>query len=94
MSVRRIVMKHRKIYDKRMGLWDNWRFGIWRPFLCKVKGHKFTCYGITQGRDIPISKWLYICRYCVIMGDHSEPCGQCSNMCRKEEEDYGKEDSE
>lgn len=85
-------MKRAK-YDKRMNPWDNWVFSVWRPFLCWAKGHDITCYGITPSRGV-ISGYLYICHRCVEMTDHEIPCGQCTNACIKEEEDYGKEAEE
>lgn len=73
-------------YDNRMGVVDNWRFGVWRPALCRFLGHKITCYGITPSRGV-ISGYVYICRRCTEMVDHDAPCGQCSNMCRERDED-------
>lgn len=70
-------------YDKRMGPIDNWRFVIWRPFLCWAKGHDVTCYGITPAPGV-ISGYVYICHRCVMMTDHKEPCGECTNSCRTE----------
>lgn len=64
----------------------NWRFGVWRPAVCRVRGHKVTCYGITPAPGI-ISGYVYICKRCLEMTDHEEPCGTCTNMCKDREEE-------
>ena len=71
-------------YDKRMHLIDNWRFGIWRPFICKIRGHKFTCYKIIPTEP---QEWVHMCHRCVIMLDELEPCGTCNNGCRRDDEE-------
>lgn len=74
-------------YDNRMTFWDNWRFKMWRPFLCWSKGHDFSCYGLTPGRGI-ISGYFLICHRCTYMSPDGselpEPCGfaTCQNTCK------------
>lgn len=72
-------------YDNRMGVLENWRYGVWRPALCRLLGCKITCYGITPAPGV-YSGYVYICKRCVKMTDHEEPCGTCSNMCRERDE--------
>lgn len=70
----------KKGYDKRMNPVDNWRFGVWRPFLCWAKGHDLTCFKVVPTEP---QQWFTICGRCVDMsGDLYEPCGRCDNGCR------------
>lgn len=66
-------------YDKRMNPIDNFRFGLWRPFLCQIKGHNFTCYKIVPTDP---QEYVYMCNRCVIMLNKVEPCGHCTNGCK------------
>ena len=71
---------HSRWYDSRMNPVDNWRFLYWRPFVCKVRGHKITCYKVVGENPY----FVYICHRCMDMTDYVDPCGQCTNHCRKD----------
>lgn len=52
-------------YDGRMTVIDNWRFSYWRPFVCKVRGHKWLDepWGIVQAGETV--GWWMVCLRCV-----------------------------
>lgn len=68
-------------YDNRMSLWENWRYGVWRPLICKIRGCKITCYKIVITDP---QEWVWICHRCVKMTDSFVECGTCTNGCENE----------
>lgn len=87
-------MKHP---HKRMGLIDNWKFSIWRPFVCQIKNHNVTCYKLVPKliEELP-DCWAYMCNRCMSIAYHLEPCGRCSNerLRRRNSEEDGEDGEE
>lgn len=69
------------------GLWDKFRFGVLKPLVCRVAGHRIVCYRVVSDRNyLETDYFMWWCHRCMDMRDYGFPCGGCDNGCRRSKE--------
>jgi hypothetical protein len=57
-------------YDRRMNPWENLTYGVLRPLVCRVRGHRGNWWGVVADDDFSVvTHEIRCCRMCTHMDE-------------------------